>query len=194
MGYVKRPMRSILIGEISIEEPGRYEVYLANGNVMEVLRVGDADPSAAAARREAADGAFHECVSCTCCGECSCAAESRGKCSPCGRFERWSQDAERLLEQYGAALASPEGWFVQSSAGLVHEVRCGSLKSVRRRAEELLEQGCLHRFESEVRPRELLRREQVTGRRRCRVCAPEISLQAPRVGDRRGSDGRFQKQ
>ncbi|MFE9099763.1 hypothetical protein [Actinomadura geliboluensis] len=59
-------MSSILIGEISIEEPGCYEIYLSNGNVMEVLRVGDAAPNAAAARREASDGAFHECVSCTC--------------------------------------------------------------------------------------------------------------------------------
>ncbi|MFC5188169.1 hypothetical protein, partial [Actinomadura harenae] len=188
----ERGEQRVVVAEINIDVPGRYEIIVRNFSGFEVRRVGDVDPTAGPVRADAT-GAFHECIVCECCGVCACDYRvPTGHCRGCHEYQSWAAGAEQGLETFEAALASPDGWFVQTGHGVIHEPSCSVLKRILREAEQWLDAGCQHHPYCAAPTIHLpVRAEQLARGKRCRLCAPDVAVKTG-PGPQKGPDGRFQ--
>ncbi|MEV0589434.1 hypothetical protein [Nonomuraea sp. NPDC050310] len=181
---VRRVQTWTVIGVIDVPAPGRYEVLYSNATGAAIRPLLD-DPDAETdiTRGIEIDGqqALHACNPCACCSECACQGNGEW-CPGCWSFRRWADTNEPALQRYQAACAAPEGWFVVTGSNTVHAVGCSALTGTVNSVIGVLDDGCRHRLGYEPAPPRLVRAEDVRGGRRCRLCAPEISVPTPGTG------------
>lgn len=175
----------MVLGRVDIGEPGRYEVVYDDG-VLGVRRVGDPGGSPMAVDDA---GVAHPCRPCRCCGGCACAGTGHDSavCPACAWFGEWAAAAGPALERYLAAIGRP-GVFVQT-AGCTHVPGCRSLSATIAGARQVLDAGCDHQLNPEHLPRVPQLCQRPPGRKRCRVCCPDV-VPAGR-NPVRGEHGRF---
>ncbi|MCK9895213.1 hypothetical protein [Frankia sp. AgB32] len=160
----------VTLGTIDIADPGRYQIVHDNRIGVGVRRIDTGSDG-----RPVAGAVQHPCQPCSCCSQCGC--ELRGRCRGCAEHAEWAAHAEPQLQEYLAAVAAPEGWFVQRDTRIVHAPGCPSLKSTVDQVIADIEAGCTHVDRQGNVPRcpVPIREAEVQTGKRCRVCAPAIT-------------------
>lgn len=191
------------LGILTVTKPGQYEVLLGNrSGDWAVRRIADAPID------QQEDFTLshppHDCDVCPCCDTCMlCEIEDGAPgelCWRCERYVRWLPQAKRTLSSYAAHINRPNGeseWFAQTKTR-THTPLCPILGRLLDAITKDVTKGCNHKWYKtgpgipmlDELP-EIMHKSQISHRKPCGTCKPEVVLPPPGRKPHKGPDGRF---